>query len=114
MWAVALPLAVPTDSIEVKNLQGGYITLSYMVKAGKAQTIIPFTRFQYYDGAKKHELDARSYTVRELEIGVEWQPVKQFELVAMYTISNRRFEDFVKQSNRQSGNLLRLQAQMNF
>jgi phosphate-selective porin len=103
-----------TDSIEVKKLHGGYITLSYMLKSKKEQIFIPFTRFQYYDGGKKHELDARSYEVREFEVGIEWQPVKQFELVAMYTISSRRFEDFVKQDNLQKGNLLRLQAQINF
>ena len=80
----------------------------------KEQIIIPFVRGQYYNGGKKHELDARSYDVKELEIGFEWQPVKQFELVAMYTISNRRYEDFVLQNNLQKGSLLRLQAQINF
>jgi hypothetical protein len=103
-----------TDSIEVQNLHGGYATLSYLIKTKKNQTFIPFTRFHYYDGGKKHELDARSYEVREVEIGIEWQPVPQFELVTMYTISSRRFEDFIKQDNRQSGSLLRIQAQINF
>ncbi len=102
-----------TDSIETKNLTGGYITLNYMAKIGK-QILIPFARAQYYQGGKKHEKDARSYTVHEYEFGIEWQPVKNFEFVAMYTISDRRFEDFSKQSNHQSGNLLRLQAQLNF
>jgi hypothetical protein len=102
-----------TDSIEVQKLSGGYITLSYMAKY-KNQIFIPFTRFQHYDGGKKHELDARSYNVDELEIGVEWQPNATFELVTMYTISKRRFEDFKLQNNLQQGNLLRLQAQINF
>jgi hypothetical protein len=102
-----------TDSIEVQGLKGGYITLSYMLKFGK-QTLIPFVRGQYYEGGKKHELDARSYKVNEYEIGLEWQPHKTFELVVMYTISHRRFEDHAKQDNFQSGNLLRLQAQINF
>jgi hypothetical protein len=102
-----------TDSIGTKNLKGGYITLNYMAKY-KSQYFFPFVRAQYYDGGKKHERDARSYTVRELEIGVEWQPVKNFEIVAMYTISNRRFEDKSLPSNKQDGSLLRLQAQVNF
>lgn len=102
-----------SDSIEVQNLQGGYITISYMLKLGK-QLLIPFARGQYYEGGKKHELDARSYKVNEYEIGFEWQPHKTFELVAMYTISNRRFEDFQNQDNFQTGRLLRLQAQINF
>lgn len=76
--------------------------------------MLPFVRAHYYDGGKKHEKDARSYTVKELELGVEWQPSKNFELVAMYTISNRRFEDFALQNNTQAGRLLRLQAQVNF
>lgn len=102
-----------TDSIEVQNLKGGYVTLSYMIKKFD-QTFIPFTRVQYYDGGKKHELDARSYKVNELEFGMEWQPVKQFEFVAMYTVSSRRFEDKILPDNAQHGNLLRLQAQLNF
>ena len=102
-----------TDSIEVRNLQGGYITLSYLFKV-KDQVFIPFARLQYYKGGKKHELDARSYEVNELEIGVEWQPSKYFELVAMYTMSQRRFEDYTVKDNFQKGNLLRLQAQINF
>jgi hypothetical protein len=102
-----------TDSIETQKLKGGFATVSYMIKA-KNQTIIPFVRYQYYDGGKKHELDARSYKVEEMEFGIEWQPVKQFELVAMYTMSSRRYEDFDNQNNYQRGNLLRLQAQLNF
>jgi hypothetical protein len=102
-----------TDSIEVKNLKGGYVTLNYQLFC-KKQLFIPFSRLQYYNGGKKHEKDARSYRVKELELGVEWQPVKQFELVVMYTFSQRRYEDFILQENFQKGSLLRLQAQINF
>lgn len=102
-----------TDSIETQNLQGGYATLHYMLQA-KSQLIYPFFRVQYYSGGKKHETDARSYGVNEYEIGIEWQPIKNFELVAQYTISKRRFEDFKNPVYTQSGNLLRLQAQLNF
>jgi hypothetical protein len=102
-----------TDSIEVQNLRGGYIAASYKTQF-KHQVIIPFMRYQYYNGGKKHEVDARSYEVKEFEVGVEWQPNKNFELVTMYTFSNRRFEDFRLQDNLQRGSLLRIQAQLNF
>jgi Phosphate-selective porin O and P len=105
-----------TDSIEVQNLQGGYVTASYMTKI-KEQVLIPFVRYHYFDGGKKHERDARSYTVKEFEIGAEWQMNKNFELVVMYTISDRRYEDSASeatQDNKQKGNLLRIQAQVNF
>jgi len=102
-----------TDSIELRSLHGGYIQPSYLIKL-KNQTLIPFIRYQYYDGGKKHELDARSHEVSELEIGAEWQPFRNFELVINYTISRRRYEDFIRQNNLQSGRLLRIQAQVNF
>jgi hypothetical protein len=100
-------------SINTQKLHGGYAMLMYMFKKNE-QLIYPFTRFQYYDGGKKHELDARSYLVKELEIGVEWQPFPNLELVAMYTFSDRRFEDFGNPVNRQIGSLLRLQLQVNY
>lgn len=102
-----------TDAIEGQKLNGGYATLSYMMTPG-GQRIYPFIRYQKYDGGKKHELDARSYNVEEFEVGIEWLPIRNFELVAMYTFSERRYEDFSNQNNLQKGSLLRLQAQVNF
>lgn len=101
-----------TNTIEEKKLKGGYAMASYQAKF-KDQVLTSFVRYQYYDGGKKHELDARSYTVKELEIGAEWQPMKAFEVVAMYTISKRRYEDGARPSNTQDGSLLRLQFQVN-
>ncbi len=87
--------------------------MSYMTGL-RDHILVPYARYQYYRGGKKHETDARSYEVSELELGIEWQPVKQFELVCAYTISGRRFEDMQNPDNFQRGNLLRLQAQVNF
>jgi len=101
------------DSITVQNLTGGYATFNYMIRF-KDQLFYPFTRIQYYEGGKKFERDARSYKVNEWELGIEWEPVDAFELVVMYTMSSRRFEDHSNPSNFQKGNLMRLQAQINF
>lgn len=102
-----------TDSIETQSLHGGYATLSYMTHY-KNQILIPFVRYTNYSGGKKFEKDARSYDVEDLEIGVEWQANKYLEFVAQYTISKRRYEDYSLKNNDQKGNLLRLQAQINF
>ncbi|MFO7719022.1 MAG: porin [Gillisia sp.] len=102
-----------TNTIEETSLHGGYATLTYKTIIGN-QLFFPFTRYHYYDGGKKFERDARSFEVSELEIGVEWQPVRAFELVLMYTISSRRQEDFIMRDNLQEGSLLRIQAQVNF
>ncbi|BDD05690.1 porin [Aureibacter tunicatorum] len=102
-----------TNTIGVENLHGGYVQAMYKADLGK-HSFIPFVKYQYYDGGKKHEFDARSYTVNDLEIGFEWHPNRAFELTAEYMISNRRYEDSEFPINHQIGNLLRIQAQINF
>lgn len=102
-----------TNDVKDAPLNGGYVMANYFLRSGK-DIFIPFTRYHYYNGGKKHELDATRHRVKEFEIGVEWQPNKAFELVAMYTISDRTFENSLNPNNRQQGSLLRLQAQVNF
>jgi len=105
-----------TNTVEVSDLEGGYVTLNYKwdLNKEKHRFLYPFAKFQYYDGGKKFEKDARSYIVRDYEIGLEWQPFKAFEIVAEWVIADRTFEDSALKNNRQQGNLLRLQAQFNF
>lgn len=102
-----------TNSIDQTDLNGGYVLLNYKWDL-KKQRIYPFAKFQYYDGGKKYEKDARSYVVRDYEFGVEWQPIKAFELTAEYVVADRTFEDSALPINRQQGNVLRLQVQFNF
>jgi hypothetical protein len=59
-----------TDSIETRDLSGGFVTLSYRLKLDQ-QVLFPFARYQVYEGGKKHELDARSHSVNDFEFGVE-------------------------------------------
>lgn len=112
-WGKGPEFDSDSGSILEKRLKGGYIQAMYMMKAGE-HTIIPFLRAQTYNGGKKHETDARSYGVREYEVGAEWQPSKQFEMTAMYVFARRRFEDFANPDREERGRLLRLQAQVNF
>ena len=103
------------DSIEATSLSGGYATISYKILGKrKEEVFFPFTRLQSYNGGKKHELDARTYHVREIETGIEWQYNKNFELTVSYVLSHRRFEDSRLKVNDQKGRLLRVQAQLNF
>lgn len=102
------------DSIETKNLSGGYVTLTFKKELKNGMVLFPFTRLQRYKGGKKHEQDARSYDMKEIESGVEWQMHRNFELTVSYVISERRFEDGKQKNNLQKGNFLRLQGQINF
>lgn len=101
------------DSITTKNLRGGYITASYLLKL-KKQTIIPFSRYTFYEGGKKFELDARAYRVEEFEGGIEYQPFKYFEITASWVHAVKRTSDRAKKDNYQEGSFLRIQCQLNF
>ena len=108
-----------SNTILNQKLRGGYAqTMYYMplksIIAGQKNLLIPFVRYQYYKGGKKFETDARRYLVNDWEIGAEWQPFDNLECVAMYTLSDRTFEDGLLRNNRQQGRLLRLQVQLNF
>lgn len=102
-----------TNTIIDAPLDGGYVLANYMVKTN-SKVFFPFVRYHYYKGGKKFEIDATRHRVKELELGVEWQFNRNFELVTMYTISDRTFENSADPTNRQKGSLLRLQAQVNF
>lgn len=103
------------DSIKVDTLQGGFITINYMFKCKKwNQVIIPYARAQYFSGGFKTELDAGHYKVNDYEFGVEYQFLKNFELVAAYVIASRRIENKANETNYQEGNMIRLQFQFNY
>ncbi|WP_210487853.1 porin [Rufibacter aurantiacus] len=102
-----------TYSIKTKSLTGGYAQAMYAFKFGE-QNFIPFLKVQYFEGGRKAETDARFSKVYETEIGVEWQPMPAFELATQYTITDRTNRDGRNLDNRQNGQLLRVQAQINF
>lgn len=106
-----------TNTIDTQELIGGYAQLMYQFKGerrGNRWWLMPFCRAQYYDGGKKFELDARSYTVKELELGLEWSPFPAMEINTTYTFSDRRYEDAATIGNHQEGQLLRVQLQINY
>ncbi len=101
------------NAVREQGLNGGYVLASYRALV-RGDPLIPFVRAQYYHGGKRHELDARSYRVEELEIGLEYTPVSALEITAAFTVSDRRFEDGAAPVNRQEGEFVRLQAQLNY
>jgi len=93
-------------TVEKKKLHGGYALVNF-----KAGPFFPYVRGLIYEGGKKHETNAPSYSNKELEAGVEWLPWKAFELTAAYTFGERTNP---KSNRQEQGHLLRLQAQFNY
>jgi hypothetical protein len=100
-------LDVAASEVREKNLHGGYAML--MAKIGP---VVPYVRGLLYEGGRKFDTNAPSYSTRELEIGAEWQIIKPLELTAAYTIAERTFPK--KPYNQESGRYLRLQLQVNY
>jgi hypothetical protein len=109
------PQYVPSKNyIDQRALYGGYALLNYRFRLMPEIVVIPYLRFQYYDGGKKQEMDARRYLVREGDIGIEAQFGKYIEITPQYQYGVRLFEDSSKPNNYQRGGLLRLQLQFNY
>ena len=107
---------VDKDSIASAELQGGFVTVFYMwkMKNKMKSVVIPFARGQYYTGGYKASTDAKALKMNEYEMGVEYQIFKNLEITGAYVISTRNSSDKAKEFNNQSGNLVRLQVQINY
>jgi len=100
-------LNVETQTIREGKLYGGYAMV--MVKLGP---VIPYVRGVLYEGGKKHEKNAISYSIREVETGIEWQAMKGIELTAAFLTGSRSSPHApYAQVN---GHLARVQLQFNY
>jgi hypothetical protein len=117
-WGTTPQLDLASNSIVEDDLNGGYLQVMYMAKTGWG-TLLPFVKWQYYDGANKAETNAPVNDVNDIELGVEWQIAREVELTALY--------HHMKRNNLVTGNrpgridyerfdtdALRLQVQFNY
>ena len=96
-----------TNAVREKFLHGGYAMA--MVRVGP---VLPYVRGVLYEGGRKFETNSPNYSVRELELGVEWQVWKALELTAAFTFAERTSPK--PPYDQESGRFLRLQAQFNY
>jgi phosphate-selective porin len=92
-WGKTPGLDQATGSIKEQKLDGGYVQAMYKidhVKVGETDgTVIPFVRWQYFDGFQKAETNAPQNKVNDWELGAEWQIAPEVELVAYWHHMNR-------------------------
>jgi hypothetical protein len=70
--------------ITTEKLHGGYVMFNYKADTDYG-TIIPFTRWSLFDGARKFATNAPSQNVNEVDFGIEYQPWPCFEVSLVYT-----------------------------
>lgn len=102
-----------TGAIEEGDSTGGYVMTMYRMPKTSIGQLIPFARWQRYRGGWKAATNAPRLDGEQYELGVEWQPMKELELVLTYAninsieADNRRF-------GRAKGEVLRAQVQWNY
>jgi hypothetical protein len=70
--------------VTVESLHGGYVLLNYKADTDIG-TFYPFTRWSYFDGARKFVQNAPTQRVNEVDFGVEYSPWPCFEIALVYT-----------------------------
>jgi phosphate-selective porin len=125
-WGTTPGLDMAENKVKNKSLHGGYIQGSYFAKDvtlfnTNIGTVIPFVKWQYFDGYNKAETNAPRNKVNDWEIGAEWQIAPEVELVAEYHIMKRTnmttggaFNALEGSYRTFDGQALRLQLQYNF
>ena len=76
--------------IDECHLEGGYVQASYRYQYGEGSELIPFVRWNYYDGARKFGTNAHKMVVNDLDLGFEWQWRPEVELSMMYSLTGER------------------------
>ncbi len=125
-WGRTPGLDIATNTIKATHLNGGYVQAMYKIDNFQLLdtngTLIPFIRWQYFDGANKAESNATRNTVNDWELGTEWQIAPEVEFTAVYHYMNRT--NLVKGANGTTlvkedydnfkASALRMQLQYNF
>jgi phosphate-selective porin len=102
-----------TGAIESGDSTGGYVMTMYRAPKTSIGQFIPFARWQRYRGGWKAATNAPRIDGEEYEFGVEWQPMKEFEVVLTYANTNR-IEADDRRFGRAKGEVLRAQVQWNY
>ncbi len=126
-WGTSPGLDMAENQVKNKSLHGGYIQGSYFAKDvnlfnTNIGNVIPFVKWQYFDGYNKAEENAPRNKVNDWELGLEWQIAPEVELVAEYHIMRRtnmtrnssEFNNLNGSYREFDAQALRLQLQYNF
>lgn len=87
-WGNTPGLDTTLNRIEKKSLNGGYLQAMYKIDnfqfLGTNGTLIPFLKWQYFDGYNKAETNSPKNEVNDWELGLEWQIAPEVEIAAVY------------------------------
>jgi hypothetical protein len=107
-WGRGPELNAARTAVQEGYLQGGYIQAMY-----KWDNIMPYIRWQEYNGGKKNRTNSPFNVVRETEVGVEYQFNKALELTVAYSWM-KRTDTITAPYAIHDGQVIRFQLQWNY
>jgi phosphate-selective porin/polyhydroxyalkanoate synthesis regulator phasin len=125
-WGTTPGFDMSDRKVANRSLHGGYIQGSYYANDvslfnSNIGNLIPFLKWQYYDGYNKAETNAPQNRVNDWELGVEWQIAPEVELAAVYHRMKRTnmttagaYNNTVGSYQEFEAEALRMQLQYNF
>jgi len=75
--------------VSESSLRGGYVQGHYQWKYSDVALANFYARYQEYHGGLKFGVGAPRNNMKELEIGIAWQPDPQWEFTTAYTFTER-------------------------
>ncbi|MCX6856415.1 MAG: porin [Verrucomicrobia bacterium] len=112
-WGQGPVLSKDLRTITSDSLSGGYLQASYRHIFAEQQELIPFIRWQHFDGGRKFATNAPRNDVDEISLGLRYIPYPELEMSLMYTHGSRTNTNVApyKEAN---ADYIGLQAQINF
>ncbi|HSQ91472.1 MAG TPA: porin, partial [Nitrospiraceae bacterium] len=107
-WGRGPELNPARTAVQEGYLQGGYIQAMY-----KWDNIMPYVRWQEYNGGKKNRVNSPFNVVRETEVGVEYQINRALELTVAYAWM-KRTDTINAPYDIHDGQLIRFQLQFHY
>lgn len=112
-WGRGPELNKKSGIVEDGELKGGYVQANYRIKGKNGAEYYPFARWNHFDGARKFATNAPGFKVNEFDLGIEWQPRKDYEVALVYTRTMQR-TDTSKSPYTTSEDASRLAIQLQF
>lgn len=112
-WGKGATLDTSNLTINRQSLNGGYVQAMYKIDNvfGTQGTLIPYAKWQTYEGAWKGVTNAPRINTNEIEAGIEWQIMKALEVTLAYSYMDRTN---VRDLEQYQAELIRAQLQWNY
>lgn len=112
-WGRGPQFDTASQQIVTAPLSGGYVQTMYRFEDSPVGPLIPYVRWQKYSGGWKAAVNAPRLESEDVELGIEWQPIRSLEITAAYSRMKRREAD-ERRLGSAKGDVIRTQLQWSY